>query len=312
MEGLNYSCFSLLDLPVDLKLYLLLQLPLSSITSLSKVNFEWYYLSQAGSVWRTLCKRELGISFLHGAEQIYRNLNKTWKDIFRHLLQQNLKRTYHDAPQGILGCAHYPRNCQIRAQCCQEFFPCRVCHDDSQDHLIDRFATDTMMCMKCLVVQRAAKVCANPSCKAVMAHYYCELCKLWTDARDTSIYHCHKCGLCRVGKGLGIDNWHCDTCGICLSIKFKENHECRVKDGLKTQCPICNKKELVFFSRDPIVLLPCGHGLHFKCFSQYVALGRNPNNRCPLCVNNDAEGQMIPAEYDGDNAAGQPHLTMDE
>jgi len=238
--------------------------------------------------------------FLHQTEQVYKNINQGWKEIFQLLRKQNLKCTYHSMTT-TLGCDHYPRNCQIRAQCCQEFFPCRVCHDDSKDHLIDRFATDTMMCMKCFVVQRAAQVCANSACGAVMAHYFCGLCKLWTDARDTPIYHCDKCGLCRVGKGLGVDNWHCDTCGICLSIKFKENHECRVKEGLKTQCPICNKRELVFFSRDPIVLLPCGHGLHFKCFSQYLTQGRNPNNRCPLCFD-PAEGADMPDADDGGDA----------
>jgi len=72
--------------------------------------------------------------------------------------------------------------------------------------------------------------------------------------------------------------------------KVQKNHECRVKDGLKTPCPICNKRELVFYSRDPIVLLPCGHGLHFKCFSAYLTRERQGNDRCPLCIG-EGEGE---------------------
>jgi len=303
------SPFPLLDLPDDLRVYLLSRLPLVTVLTVSLLNYEWYLLSQSGTIWKSLCKTELGITFLNQSEEVYRKIfgnHKNWKQIFLHLYVQNLKRSYHDKSQDTLGCVHYPRNCQIRAQCCQEFFPCRVCHDDTQDHLIDRFATDTMMCMKCFAIQQAAKVCANPTCEALIAHYYCDRCKLWTDARETSIYHCDKCGLCRLGKGLGIDNWHCDTCGICLSMKFKENHECRVKDGLKTQCPVCNKKELVFFSRDPIVLLPCGHGLHFKCFSLYLSQG-NHNNRCPLCVDRQEQDNGQGNINDNDGGGDDVH-----
>lgn len=28
------------------------------------------------------------------------------------------------------GCIHYSRRCQIFAECCQQFFPCRLCHDE--------------------------------------------------------------------------------------------------------------------------------------------------------------------------------------
>ena len=37
-----------------------------------------------------------------------------------------------------LGCAHYPKGCQIFAPCCGKIYPCRLCHDEGEEHKIDR------------------------------------------------------------------------------------------------------------------------------------------------------------------------------
>lgn len=66
---------------------------------------------------------------------------------------------------GVLGCKHYMRGCRLRANCCQKFFTCRLCHDEESDHKLDRYlitsfclqdftlccryATEEMQCMYC-------------------------------------------------------------------------------------------------------------------------------------------------------------------
>jgi hypothetical protein len=45
---------------------------------------------------------------------------------------------YHDESQGIFGCRHYRRNCKLQAHCCGEWYVCRFCHDESNDHTITR------------------------------------------------------------------------------------------------------------------------------------------------------------------------------
>ncbi len=39
------------------------------------------------------------------------------------------------------------------------------------------------------------------------------------------VYHCDKCGICRVG---GKENFkHCDTCGMCIDVEFFDTHKCQ-------------------------------------------------------------------------------------
>lgn len=131
-----------------------------------------------------------------------------------------------------------------------------------------------------------------------MARFYCDICRLWTDDPARPIYHCDKCGLCRVGRGLGIDNWHCPKCDICISLQLRDSHVCSVKGGLKTICPVCRIDELVFYSRDRILLLHCGHGIHLKCFAELM---RRPNQVCSLCAEeNPALLQNAPRQPNGD------------
>ncbi|KAI7883679.1 hypothetical protein K492DRAFT_184546 [Lichtheimia hyalospora FSU 10163] len=46
------------------------------------------------------------------------------------------EKTFHDKALNILGCAHYARKAKIQAACCNEIFPCRICHDEAKDHPI--------------------------------------------------------------------------------------------------------------------------------------------------------------------------------
>jgi len=183
--------------------------------------------------------------------------------------------SYHDEAEGVLGCAHYPRQAKIRAPCCGRFFTCRLCHDAHQGHKIDRYAIKEMMCMHCFTVQNVAQFCKNEACGKKLAKYYCDICHLFSDA-EKSIFHCNDCGLCRVGKGLGIDYKHCKKCGSCINLSIFDDHVC-LENALHSNCPIC--AEHMFTSVKPVCILKCGHYMHLQCLDDYT----QRDYRCPIC-----------------------------
>lgn len=110
----------------------------------------------------------------------------------------------------ILGCSHYRRNIKLQCSACSRWYTCRFCHDEAEDHSLNRRETKNMLCMLCGRAQPASGECAQCSVRA--AWYYCSICKLWDDDPKKSIYHCNDCGICRVGQGLGKDFYHCKAC----------------------------------------------------------------------------------------------------
>lgn len=106
-----------------------------------------------------------------------------------------------------LGCQHYKRNVKLQCFTCKKWYTCRFCHDDAEEHALIRRKTENMLCMICETPQRAAQWCRN--CGTQAACYYCGICKLWDNDASKRIYHCHDCGLCRRGEGLGKDFFHC-------------------------------------------------------------------------------------------------------
>lgn len=111
-----------------------------------------------------------------------------------------------DEPK-ILGCRHYRRNIKLQCSSCDRWYTCRFCHDDVEDHSLNRRETKNMLCMLCGFAQPASEECTK--CGIRGAWYYCGVCKLWDDDPKKSIYHCNDCGICRVGQGLGKDFYHC-------------------------------------------------------------------------------------------------------
>ncbi|KAI3894295.1 hypothetical protein MKX03_001842 [Papaver bracteatum] len=183
--------------------------------------------------------------------------------------------SYQNEEKRTFGCKHYKRNCKLFASCCNQFFTCIHCHDESVlDHTMDRESTTEMMCMKCMKVQPISPACSNISCDEFsMAKYFCGICKLYDDDRE--IYHCPFCNICRVGKGLGVDYCHCMNCNTCLSTSFS-THICREK-SFESNCPIC--QEYIFTSKSPVRALACGHLMHEKCFKEYTCT----QYTCPIC-----------------------------
>jgi hypothetical protein len=191
-----------------------------------------------------------------------------------HLVNEDNVPSYFDKEHGILGCKHYRRGCKLKAACCGKLYVCRFCHDEHENHRIDRKATKEMQCMHCFTVQSAAQYCAK--CKERMSIYYCDICKLWDDNPNKEIYHCPHCGLCRVGLGLGKDTYHCMGCNACMAIDRRDTHAC-VPNALHSNCPVC--EEDLFNSAKPSLFMRCGHAIHEGCLTEYL----KTNYVCPVC-----------------------------
>lgn len=152
----------------------------------------------------------------------------TWilpEEIKYNLTEDDLRPTFHpkadpdpllgevedvdseELEEACLGCQHYKRNVKLQCFSCKKWYTCRFCHDEVEDHHLNRPKTENMLCMLCGYAQPASQLCKN--CGEVAALYYCSTCKLWDNDTSKSIYHCHDCGICRVGQGLGKDFFHC-------------------------------------------------------------------------------------------------------
>ncbi|KIW44140.1 uncharacterized protein PV06_05173 [Exophiala oligosperma] len=200
-----------------------------------------------------------------------------------------------------LGCVHYKRNVKMQCNTCQKWYPCRLCHDEVEDHTLPRRETKHMLCMLCKTPQPVGQFCRE--CRTMTASYYCRICRLWSDDPNKPIYHCDDCGICRIGQGLGKDFFHCRTCGACMSIQAESVHKC-IERSTKCDCPICG--EYMFTSNKSVVFMRCGHSIHEDCFAEWC----NASYKCPICSKSIAnmesqfrrldrhiEEQPMPEEY---------------
>lgn len=173
----------------------------------------------------------------------------------------------------IKTCQHYHRKCMILSPCCQKWYSCRICHDEEQDHKLDRTQISTIICHECKTIQPESNQCTN--CSIVFADYYCSICKLWA-GDNIDIYHCPDCKICRLGKGIGIDRYHCSKCNICIHLDYIDDHQC-FKHSIDSNCAVCQK--YMWDSREQTVFLPCGHCIHQECLSNLS----NSSFQCPNC-----------------------------
>ena len=121
----------------------------------------------------------------------------------------------------VLGCLHYKRNVKLQCSTCDRWYTCRLCHDEAEDHVLIRKDTKNMLCMLCGSAQRAGEFCVE--CGERTAWYYCNVCKLWDNDSNKSIYHCNDCGICRKGRGLGKDFFHCKVYSTYTADKLVAN-----------------------------------------------------------------------------------------
>ncbi|KAF7714705.1 Uncharacterized protein PECH_007070 [Penicillium ucsense] len=206
-----------------------------------------------------------------------------------------------ECDEAVLGCQHYHRNVKLQCFACKKWYTCRFCHDAVETHPLVRRDTENMLCMSCGHAQPAAQVCKQ--CEQVTAQYYCDICKLWDNDSKKSIYHCHDCGICRIGLGLGKDFFHCQTCSVCLPISIEDTHRC-IERSTQCDCPICG--DYMFTSPETVVVMRCGHSIHHRCLAEYS----KTSFRCPICsktitnmestfrnLDRTIESQPMPAEF---------------
>jgi len=168
-------------------------------------------------------------------------------------------------------CTHYTRKCNIIAKCCGNKYGCRFCHNENEDHDIDRFSTEQIECKICNTVQDVSNKCI--SCSIEFDDYFCSKCILWKNNDGKNIAkHCDKCKICRVSEH---ELTHCDDCNLCFPKETYDTHEC--SKSYIGNCCIC--KNGTFDSSDTSVLLVCKHVMHSKCLAEYL----KTNYRCPLC-----------------------------
>lgn len=192
------------------------------------------------------------------------------------LTEEDLQPIYNDSLDTILGCSHYQTNCKIECPTCFKWYTCRFCHDSqTTDHKLIRNEVKHILCMYCHTPQIPdSNFCVN--CEQELANYFCGKCILYDNDQTKDIYHCDKCGICRLGLGLEKDYFHCDTCNTCLSIDLKGHHKC-LSDVTHSNCCICN--EDLFSLIHKVVFMKCGHSIHEQCYSKFTKF----SSKCPIC-----------------------------
>jgi len=170
-----------------------------------------------------------------------------------------------------VGCQHYKRNCRLLAPCCNKVYPCRVCHDDEQMHVLDRKAVEKVVCNNCDLINDIRASCEM--CETVFgSHYFCPICRLY-DNVDKKQFHCDGCGICRAG---GRDRFeHCYVCEMCMPIGAP--HKC-IEKSSSANCPVCF--ESIHSSRVQTHIPKCGHLIHSPCFTEMMKKGLYS---CPTC-----------------------------
>lgn len=172
-------------------------------------------------------------------------------------------------------CNHYHRFCRLNFGCCEGYFPCHRCHNDSEKcDLKDRKAIHAirLQCSLCDYeggITEDSQTC--PGCNKLMSDYFCAQCKHFT-SEEKKPYHCDKCGTCRTEKE---KSFHCDVCNFCMDKSAQDNHPCR-PDSAHDECCIC--LEDVFAGG--FLILPCTHKVHGDCATVMFI---NKIRACPVC-----------------------------
>uniref|UniRef100_A0A7S2NQ53 RING finger and CHY zinc finger domain-containing protein 1 n=1 Tax=Zooxanthella nutricula TaxID=1333877 RepID=A0A7S2NQ53_9DINO len=185
--------------------------------------------------------------------------------------------------KGASGCRHYRRRCQIVAPCCGGAYWCRRCHDEAQRgrpnaHAVDRTQIREVICLRCASRQPVGQRCG--ACGQEFGSYFCAECNFWDDdGAQKEVFHCSKCGICRIG---GRENYfHCDTCGSCYPNEIRASHTC-VENAMRQNCPVCLQD--LFGSTVKVTILKCGHTMHQECLRELqMSFAGLQSLRCPIC-----------------------------
>jgi len=169
-------------------------------------------------------------------------------------------------------CQHYQRKCFMVSPCCNKEYGCRICHDENEEHTLNRREVQQIVCLQCKTKQKVQRNCEE--CGILFGRYTCLTCRLFDDV-DKKQFHCDGCGICRVG---GSENfYHCDICNMCIGIGIKDSHKC-LADSSKQNCPVC--LEYLHTSRKVLHIPQCSHVLHYECYRSMLQHGKI---NCPIC-----------------------------
>lgn len=172
-------------------------------------------------------------------------------------------------------CEHYKNNVQVFAICCNQYYDCHLCHNEQNDHKMQRKKIYKVKCINCKCENPPINNCID--CNIQFGKNNCNICNIWCDNYE-SIYHCDGCGHCRKGKRE--DFFHCNTCDMCFSMSNKKRHICKNYD-LDDNCPICLNS--LYNCKDDTVLLDCTHLIHSKCLNELIE--KTDKNKCiPSCT----------------------------
>lgn len=201
-----------------------------------------------------------------------------------------------DGSKAVFGCAHFKRDLYLLAPCCNKWYVCRVCHDEQEDHVLDRAHIARQCCMFCLTPTPVAQRCTSAACHdRLLAHYYCEKCHTHRKETDLRFWHCDKCGMCRSGS-LKYEYEHCDRCNLCYPRKEFAKHHCLQASSDTQSCPICAQN--IQSSQRPVVAMRCGHGIHVDCLQKLYSQRDVRALRCPLCKQSFEDMQMLWVQMD--------------
>ncbi|CAJ1445680.1 unnamed protein product, partial [Effrenium voratum] len=156
------------------------------------------------------------------------------------------------------------RRCKIVSPCCGEVYWCRHCHNEAasvsaEPHEVNRASICEVICQHCHCKQRPSQQCEACGCK--FSSYFCQYCNFWDDdGIRKQVFHCSKCGICRVG---GRENYfHCDGCGSCYPAEIRD----------------------LFQSVTQVTILQCGHTIHQDCLRELqMSFAGLQSLRCPIC-----------------------------
>lgn len=182
----------------------------------------------------------------------------------------------------IRNCSHFNNNLQIFANCCNKYYDCHMCHNESNNHRFQTYKIKKIKCINCNTENNLSNQCYN--CKINFAEKFCNLCNIWTKDEFT---HCSLCKVCVYGKKHKL--YHCKKCNNCINIKKKLTHLCKeinidnneLKNELKEDCPICLEEILI--ESDQSLKLLCNHHLHKSCYKQLIK-NTNINKKIPRCT----------------------------
>ncbi|KAH0577850.1 CHY zinc finger domain-containing protein [Spironucleus salmonicida] len=161
-------------------------------------------------------------------------------------------------------CPHYYSKAIFFCKDCENYSPCKICHEIQYDH---KLICDHIVCVQCQMKQNISQKCI--SCNIQFGEYMCDKCgilDLFTSETKPG-FHCDQCGTCLLGYTE--DFIHCNTCKFC---RLKE-HIC-----VDFQCFLC--LEDLSSSQQGAIKLNCGHFIHKNCKQRML---KSNQFTCGIC-----------------------------